>query len=265
MNVRREIRIVVLTSVVCWGVFSQPGERLGWSATAAAQAGNGLPGSTTTRLADGRWLILGGQNASGPQRSASIVDPATQQTTAIPAGLVEPRAGHSATLLPDGTVLIVGGVGIGGQTLFAAERFDPGASTFTPLAIDASASRARQTATVLTDGRVLIVGGAVPAQASTALAELWDVDNSTVTPVANDADASRTGHTARLLADGRVLITGGVDASETPIGNDLIFTPGSDRMTTITSPVIGDGDAPTVAEARPADGAVGVPLDVRIA
>src|SRR5204862_5378146 len=72
-----------------------------------------------------------------------------------------PRAFHTATLLANGKVLIVGGVGItrsgDTQPLMIAELYDPNTRTFTPTG-NMTTPRVRPSATLLNDGRVLIVG-----------------------------------------------------------------------------------------------------------
>ena len=83
------------------------------------------------------------------------------------------RQSHTATVLPDGRVLVVGG-GADGGPLDSAEMRDPVSGTFSPTA-PLAAARAWHTATLLPDGRVLVVGGGdvdsdVGALAS---AELW--------------------------------------------------------------------------------------------
>ena len=62
-------------------------------------------------------------------------------------------AGHTATLLPNGQVLVAGGATNTG----IAELYDPATGTWTTT----GRGRARQdhTATLLSDGRVLVVGG----------------------------------------------------------------------------------------------------------
>src|SRR6266849_6805742 len=80
---------------------------IGIAAQQRSQGGpGGRPGQTATRLADGRWLVLGGDGA-GPV--ASIWDPQTQTAKPTPGTPIAARAWHTATLLSDGTVLIVGG------------------------------------------------------------------------------------------------------------------------------------------------------------
>src|SRR5262249_46674452 len=65
-------------------------------------------GQTITMLPDGRQLLIGGVGADGPTASAMVRDPRTNEIVEIPGHLQIARAWHSATILPNGTVLIVG-------------------------------------------------------------------------------------------------------------------------------------------------------------
>ncbi len=171
---------------------------------------------SATLLGDGRVLVAGGSPTAGlfSDRevtqvilgAAELFDPATD--TWRPSGdLVHGRMGHTATLLPDGRVLVVGGMDADGA-IAAAELYDPSTETFAVTGSLATA-RAGHTATALVDGRVLVVGGSGPEDLDDQ-AELYDPVTGRFEP-AGRLTAVRAGHTATLLADGRVLIVGGVD------------------------------------------------------
>ncbi|MEO5914439.1 MAG: kelch repeat-containing protein [Luteolibacter sp.] len=124
--------------------------------------------------------------------------------------LATARAGHIATLLPSGKVLVVGGVGSG--YLASAQLYDPanGAWTATsPLAI----ARVVHTATLLANGKVLIVGGYngyLDSYLSTA--ELYDPNTGSWSGTASTRKGRRF-HTATLLPNRKVLVVGGDNGS----------------------------------------------------
>jgi hypothetical protein len=117
---------------------------------------------TATLLGDGRVLIAGGELLKGlalPKTlsSAELFDPRTGTFTAT-ANMTTPRSSHSATLLPNGKVLIAGGgvTNAGGMaddpTLASAELYDPGTGTFSATA-EMTTARFLHTATLLNNGR----------------------------------------------------------------------------------------------------------------
>lgn len=131
------------------------------------------------------------------------------------------RAAHTASLLPDGTVLLTGGFASGEHVLSSAERFIPDTNAFRPTG---SMSEARQshTATLLPDGRVLIAGGYDNGYLKSA--ELYDPQTGVFSP-AGELTEARSGHIAVLLQDGRVLIAGGTGVGWSFLASAELYDP----------------------------------------
>jgi serine/threonine protein kinase len=120
------------------------------------------------------------------------------------------RYGQTATLLPNGLVLIAGGYD-GARYLVTAELYDPQKGTFSQTG-SMSIAREVHTATLLPNGLVLITGGESDS-GSLGTAELYDPEKGTFSPTGS-MSRSREWQTATLLPSGRVLIVGGDDGSE---------------------------------------------------
>jgi hypothetical protein len=117
--------------------------------------------------------------------------------------MTEERSGHTATLLPNGKVLIAGG-----SYDSSAELYDPVAGIFTTTE-SMTVARQEHTATLLQNGKVLITGGWSEG-GPVASAEVYDPATGTFT-LTGSMTISREEHTATLLPSGKVLITGGDD------------------------------------------------------
>ena len=149
-----------------------------------------------------------------------VADPsknAAATVTAVASGFTEtgnmskPRSGHTATLLANGEVLIVGGADGPDAT---AELFDPATATFLPTG-SMTTPRAGATATLLANGKVLIAGGFGPGVSSLPRlnsAELYDPLTGTFAATGSMV-VPRILHTSTLLNNGSVLIVGGTDSS----------------------------------------------------
>src|SRR6202162_4862640 len=128
--------------------------------------------------------------------------------------MLEPRSGHTATLLPDGKVLIAGGMRRNQDFYRSAELYDPATGKFQATGASAIA-RVGHPAVLLHSGKVLIVGGWI-GHGETDSAELYDPATGKFSPLAKMT--SRRGRpAATLLTNGDVLITGG-GASDGPGG-----------------------------------------------
>jgi hypothetical protein len=147
------------------------------------------------------------------------------------------REFHTATLLKNGKVLVIGGRDADGNTLGTAEFFDPTNGTFTP-AGSMNIPRESHTATLLNDGRVLITGGD-NGTASLATAELFDPTSGSFTPTGS-MHAAREFHTATLRGDGTVLVAGGATLASSEDGSAQAgFLPESTTTAELVEPASG--------------------------
>jgi WD40 repeat protein len=166
---------------------------------------------TATLLSNGQVLVTGGIQGSGTATTvlaeAELYDPGKGTFSATAGVLTTAREWHTASLLPDGKVLVTGGLDSTGKAIATAELYDPTNQSFTLTKGGMETARAFQTATSLKDGTVLVTGGS-DGTSSLATAELYDPNTGVFSPTGSLANA-RQSHTATLLNDGTVLVTGG--------------------------------------------------------
>lgn len=149
-------------------------------------------------------------------------------------GLLDPRLGHTATLLLNGDVLITGGGSFFGGSAWHTEIRD-GTSLEFSSGPSMNYERAFHTATRLCNGDVLVVGGigSLPSVAgigpgggALATAEIFNGTN--FTEVNGGLMTARFGHTASLMPDCRVLIVGGYQDNGNSTDTAEIYDPVQD-------------------------------------
>jgi RHS repeat-associated protein len=262
-------RVALAAAVLVLSAASTEAPRV--SARQSAQSSAATRGASVTLLSDGSWLTVGGDAAPS---QVTIYDPRTG-TTRLGALLTVPRRNHTATVLPDGTVLIAGGVDAAGALVPTGERFDPGIRTLSQVEDPGFAPRAQHTATLLTDGRILFAGGTASDGAPGA--EIWDpgqlwrpVSSAGPEPsggppssIVQPALARRSG-SAQLLPDGRVALSGGTAPGGAAVGLTEIFDPDSGTFVPGPAPQPPAGTAHVMA-VIPADSSIDVSLDGQLA
>lgn len=170
-------------------------------------------GHTMTVLFDGRTLFAGGYlHASNTNRildRVDIQDPVTKQWSATgPLNIA--RHSHTATLLEDGRVLVVGGYDAKWKALASAELYDPKTGKWTmraPLRV----ARFYHSAGLQPDGTVLVAGGHTGSE-RLETTEVYNPVTDTWTDgpaIPKLVPAVRSGHTATMLKDGKILVVGG--------------------------------------------------------
>lgn len=209
-------------------------ETLVWTPI-AGQSATARPDAVAVATGPGQAVVVGGGVA------AELYTPDAQVAGGEPFDAVRSvpaaRADHSATVLADGTVLVVGGTSRAAAALASVESYEPNARLFTPRA-SLLRARADHAATNVGQGLVLVVGGR-DAQGVVPDAELYDptIDRWTQ---AGALLTPRAGATARPLPDGTILVSGGVDGAGQPLASQEVWNP--------TTRTFSAG--PTLSEAR---------------
>ena len=134
--------------------------------------------------------------------AASTAVAQSSGTWALTGSLNTARAVHTATLLPNGQVLVAGGENTTG-ILASAELYNPSTGKWTETG-SMSTPRINHQATLLANGQVLVSGGH-NSTGALASAELFNPSTGQWTTTGS-MTAPRTGHSALLLGNGQVLV-----------------------------------------------------------
>jgi hypothetical protein len=188
---------------------------------------------TATLLPDGKVLVAGGQIAKSPSdwtSSIEIYDPSLDTWTLDTSHpMASKRAGHTAVLLQNGSILVAGGTPDSTTPLDTAETYTESGGWIATTETMAVA-RFFHSATVLPDGKVLVAGGTSDGAAPLADSEIYDPNDGSWTPTAAPLSDARLWHTASLLPNGQVLVAGGSSdgANYVPVQSYELYDPIAD-------------------------------------
>lgn len=214
--------------------------RWGYRIRLTSNAALNLFGSVTV----GDWLIPWDTSFTSYMNSAwrvaRVASPSATYLEIEKPNMMSARAGHTATVLNDGRVLIVGGMTreefsaafyLGRAPTTACEIYDPITSTWMAAASMGTA-RARHTASLLSDGRVFVFGGSSNGTDSGALAsgEIYNPTTNTWSGTANITANARWKHSA-VVTGTDVLIIGGKASDSTYLASNYSYAPGSNTWT----------------------------------
>lgn len=186
---------------------------------------------------DGRVLLIGGSRGEGVlSHRIDRFDPRTGRVEAI-GQLAAGRADATATVLPGGQVLVIGGsLSLGDPR--RVERVDPGSGVASAAGL-LSVPRVGHAAALLPGGRVLVTGGVTTGEGATLgigrSAEIWEPATGTCRRLAASMTTPRLSHTLTPLPDGRVLVVGGYTWVADP-GLAEIFDPVTETFTPLATP-----------------------------
>jgi N-acetylneuraminic acid mutarotase len=169
---------------------------------------------TATLLTNGQVLVAGGYTGNNPDgtslSSAELYNPATGTWTNT-GSLNIARYYHQAVLLPNGKVLVAGGIGNSGFPS-SEEIYDPVSKTWA-LTGGLATGRAVHTATLLPNGTVLVAGGTQDGSTALSSSEVYTPAAGTWASTGS-LNTARFYHTTATLPNGRVLVAGGGQGSQ---------------------------------------------------
>jgi hypothetical protein len=190
--------------------------------------------STATLLKTGQVLLVGGETQISttlgqlfPTGTAELFDPGTFSFSLTAGSLTTPRLYHSATLLDDGKVLVVGGRGSFFNTIASAELYDPATGRFTG-AGTLQNSRALHYASLISQpgkpSQVVVYGGVSGGAASTTW-ELWDETTNNFIRSGSMAGPAFYIPQPLPLADGTLDLVGGLSSDNQATTQEQVLNP----------------------------------------
>lgn len=183
---------------------------------AAGSMADARAGHTATLLNNGLVLVAGGYNSAwslgteSAQSTAELIDPKDPNGPRVVQRLEmnAPRAWHTATKLPDGRVVMIGGFA-GSRGVRMMEVFDPSLNRFLPLG-NLQQARGGHSVTELPDGKFLVAGGFKDNASAVGSAEILDTKTLTTRLAKGAMNFARGLHMVQRLPNGEIVFVGGM-------------------------------------------------------
>ena len=205
-----------------------------WSITGSLNARR--HGHTATLLKNGKVLVVAGGEILGfdetmPLDTVELYDPDTGMWSST-GNLNNAVESHTATLLQNGKVLVLGGG--------SAELYDPDTGKWGSLESLGSNIWFGHTATLLPNGKVFIVGG-VNSNGPVKTAQFYEPDSGASSST-GDLKRGRFSHTSTLLPDGKILVAGGLGynvsgsiTSQVSLDSSELYDPNTGRWSFVSN------------------------------
>jgi hypothetical protein len=192
---------------------------------------------SSTRLDDGRVLVVGGQAEGTFLSSAEIYDP-DANTWSLVQPMSSARQGHTANILGDRRVIVSGG-STASEFWNNSEIFDVITNTWSDSGSLYTAGF-RPNSAVLPSGQVVVAGGALDSDGNMSTSEASVFDPVTGSwHFAESMSIARSHFAAALLPDGAFLVSGGWSTFANPTALAEVYLPDTDRDGVLD---IDDGD-----------------------
>eukprot|EP00040_Diaphanoeca_grandis_P036025 m.228094 g.228094 ORF g.228094 m.228094 type:complete len:427 (-) comp33537_c0_seq1:193-1473(-) len=185
-------------------------------------------GQYTNSSANGDIYAVGGISFDNTRRTDTIkydFTSARWQATSVPL-LGSPRSAHGLAVLPNGSVVIIGGQMVSTSTLDTGEIWDAGDLSWRPIT-PMDRQRAHFCTGVLQDGKVIVVGGN-NSDSTLSSVQLWDPEQNSWEALP-DLQQARAGCGLTVLNNGSVVIAGGSDGVTT-FESAEIYHPATKQM-----------------------------------
>ncbi|CAF4202500.1 unnamed protein product [Adineta steineri] len=186
---------------------------------------------TVTAFANNTKVLAAGSRSMLGQQTAEVYDIVNNTWTYTSISMSNSRYSHTATLLANGQILIVGGYNASGISISAAELYIPSSNSFINTT-NMNIARSYFTSTLLSDGfTVLVTGGVNASSYLISTAELYI--NGSWTLLSSHMNQSRAYHAAVLLNDGTVLVVGGGTGVSNAYLTAEIYNPTTKNFTAV--------------------------------